>query len=114
MSKLEDRMVSVLERMPSPCHFSEELRNIPGGVGAALLTNRPELLTINLADEALRPYLEVIRILMETNQLLREYCQCLGQLTGDHLSSLTGAVRKADRIRNWGRFQVPIEEEKDV
>lgn len=115
---MEEELLIKLRKMPQDwASFSEPL-DVPADIGAALITGRSELLTLASRDmkkEEVARLLNVLRVLMETNQLLKEHAAMLAQRAHDFVSSTRSAVTQACRIEAFANFETEsgIEDEDD-
>lgn len=107
-AQLEQELVIKLRKMPQDwASFSEPI-DVPADIGAALMTGRAELLSIAarpMDKEEVRKLLNVLRVLMETNQLLKEHAAMLAQRAHDFVASTRSAVTQACRIEAFANFE---------
>lgn len=117
-AQMEEELLIKLRKMPQDwASFSEPL-DVPADIGAALITGRPELLTLSSRDmkkEEVARLLNVLRVLMETNQLLKEHASMLAQRAHDFVASTKSAISQARRIEEFSNFRTEsgIEDEDE-
>ncbi len=115
---MEEELLIKLRKMPQDwASFSEPL-DVPADIGAALITGRPELLTLASRDmkkEEVSRLLNVLRVLMETNQLLKEHASLLAQRAELFVDAVKNSVAQAMKIEAFANFrsEVGVGEEDD-
>jgi hypothetical protein len=111
--QLEDAM-RILAKLDNRNSFTEEVQ-APGAVGVALSTGRIELLKLYnptapiSADEA-KKLVNIIRVLIETNQALQEHAKLMVELVDNIRQSISGLGNHTQFLRHFANFQTPVEE----
>jgi hypothetical protein len=111
----ENERVETLARAMRGWNLLTEDVSAPPEIAIAISTGRPELCRPTLGKdrgfnpEETRMAVNVIRVLLETNQALQRHAQLLSQMTENaagHLKGLCGAMRA---LEDFADFREPLE-----
>lgn len=113
----EDRLAEINERMNSWTSFIRDLP-VPSELQPAVMTGRFELVNLAqvrpLSADECRAMFDLVKGLLETNQVLREHAQLVATGVQTIVGNLKGSINVADRMVRLANFQEPSEELEGV
>lgn len=117
-AQMEKELLIKIRKMPSDWAALSEEIDVPVDLGVAISTGRPELLTLAaraMTKEEVVQLLNAMRVLMETNQLLKEHTELVAIKAKNFSYAVNAAVNQARRLSEFAcyRSEEGVGEEDD-
>ena len=88
--------------------FTETV-SVPTDIAVALITGRTEMLKLvrtgDMTAAEVAPLYDLIRVLLETNQALRDHAESTAKLTCSMMAQFKGVVGVAEQIDSFANFK---------